>query len=142
MVGSEKSLDELGIVSGDLLHVIYKSVNKKGGLVPGKAVVNKLAGEAAATTNSSNMAVAMDISAGSSHRTSPSVHNKLFSHLALGSHLHELEAELSGAANNLNPSQVVTRALHAIMRDCGMMDSVSKWSLSRLLLGLLCCLCP
>ena len=135
-------MDELGIVSGDLLYVMHWTIDKEGELAASSAdLANKPASEAAATAYS-NTTVAMDTSSGSRHRTSPSVQDELFSHLALGSHLHELYAELSGAANNLSSSQVVTRALHAIMRDCGMMDSVSKSLLLRLGLGLLCCLHP
>lgn len=105
--GDCKSLDELGIVSGDLLYLMLSSSNK-------------LADQLAAT----------DTPTGSCRPTAPSFRSKLssqsYDQLALSSHLHELQTELSAATTSFSPYQVVNRVLHSIMRDCGMTRSVSK----------------
>ena len=123
-------MDELGVVSGDLLYVLYNPAEKEDGGVAtaSNGVVDKLANEADATACSSTE-VTMHTSA--EPDSLPRLHAQPFSHLVLGSHLHELQAELSSSADSLSPSHVVTRALHAIMKDCGMMDSVSARAVSK-----------
>ena len=82
-------------------------------------MVNKLASTASATTYRD-----MEVPADPSEPT-PSANPKPVPHGLLGSHLEELQAVLSGSTCKLTPLQMVTRALHAVMSDCGMMDTVS-----------------